>query len=235
MVYKFSRSLLYRLQNRCLLCECIMTVPSTLFGLCRYCFEAMPANGYCCQRCGLPTATDIAQCGTCLQNTPYYRKVLFCTPYNHDIQRLIIQLKQQHDMAACRLLADYLALRYFEQSHTLSGIDALVPVPMHRRSLLRRGNNHSQLLARKLARRLSLPCHNHYLIKTRDTPTQRSLTAAERRKNLRNAFAVIGDVSDKNIAIVDDVMTTGSTVNEIAKVLTKAGAKAVYVLLVARA
>ncbi len=235
MVYKFLRGIVYRLQSRCLLCECAMRKPSTIFGLCENCLSAMPEKGYCCQRCGLPTAADIDECGECLQNTPYYQQIVFCTPYNHDIQKLIIQLKQLHDMACCRLLADYMADSYCRQIPALPVLHALLPVPMHKRRLLQRGNNHSQLLAQKLAKRLSVPLYKHWLVKVRNTPAQRRLTAKQRRTNLRNAFMVKADVQGKNIAIVDDVMTTGSTVNEIAKVLKKAGANAVYVLVIARA
>lgn len=235
MVYKFLRSLFYTLQGRCLLCECAMIEPSQIFGLCGHCLHAMPEKGYCCRRCGLPTAADIAECGECLQNRPYYQQIVFCTPYNPDIQRLIIQLKQHHDMACCRLLADYLAYSYYRQSPPLPLLHALLPVPMHKKRLLQRGNNHSLLLARKLAKRLAIPCHSHWLKKHRHTVPQRSLAAKQRRRNLRNAFSVTADVRGKNIAIVDDVMTTGSTANEIAKVLMKAGANTVYILLVARA
>lgn len=232
MVYHWIKPLIYTLQQQCLLCQCAIAETTAIFGLCKDCYQAMPAAEPCCRRCGLPTAISVDACGQCLQKPPPFDCTVLCTPYNPDVQQLIYRLKQQHDMAACRLLADWLARQINTEPVPL---DVLLPVPMHWQRQLWLGNNHSQLLAQSLARRLRIPCQKHWLKKQRKTLPQRGLSAAQRRRNLRHAFSVTGDVRGQCIGIVDDVMTTGSTMNTLAGILKKAGAKAVYALVIARA
>lgn len=113
-------------------------------------------------------------------------------------------------------------------------IDCVVPVPMHPRRVRRRGYNHAELLAEKVATRLELPCPND-LERIRDTRQQARLSDADRRSNLEGAFALKEDVAGKRVLLVDDVCTTGSTANACAKVLLDGGAAAVYLLCFAAA
>lgn len=112
--------------------------------------------------------------------------------------------------------------------------DCVVPVPMHRRRLARRGFNHAELLAGQAADRLGLPMLEA-LERTRNTPQQARLDDALRRENIKGAFALRADVRDRQILLVDDVCTTGATANACAQALLEGGAKAVYLLCYARA
>ena len=110
----------------------------------------------------------------------------------------------------------------------------LVPVPLHRNRLRRRGYNQAVELARPLGRALGLPVAPRLCRRQRPTPAQAELTGSDRRRNVRGAFAVAAPVP-RHVAIVDDVVTTGSTVGELARVLRRAGAERVEVWAVARA
>jgi ComF family protein len=118
----------------------------------------------------------------------------------------------------------------------LPEVDGVVPVPLYRKRLRQRGFNQSALLAKHAAGNLGVPLVTDCLMKTRDTVQQVGLDAVERKKNIRNAFAVQNrePVYGKKILLVDDVITTGATVRECSKVLKKAGAHDVYVLALAQ-
>ncbi|NLB54968.1 MAG: ComF family protein [Lentisphaerae bacterium] len=115
-------------------------------------------------------------------------------------------------------------------------IDAVIPVPMHIIKRRKRTYNQAHILAKHLAKAFNLPVESGLIKKTVHRTSQTSLTAAQRRTNIRGAFKAVkpDKLQGRNFLIVDDVMTTGATVNEIAKVLKKAGAGKVFVVTVAR-
>jgi ComF family protein len=114
--------------------------------------------------------------------------------------------------------------------------DVLVPVPLHPRRLRERGFNQSALLAAEVARRARRPCCPDALVRRLDTPPQAGLTAAARRRNVRDAFAVRrrASIAGRTVTLVDDVLTTGATALECARRLRDAGASEVRLLTVAR-
>jgi ComF family protein len=118
-----------------------------------------------------------------------------------------------------------------------TGADLIVPVPLHLKRLRWRGFNQSLLLARQVGRACGTRVDPFLLARRRETPPQTQLSEEERRKNMRGAFAVTsgGSVQDRTILLIDDVYTSGATVNECSRALRRAGAKAVYVLTLARA
>ena len=110
----------------------------------------------------------------------------------------------------------------------------LIPVPLHGRRLRERGFNQAQELARILSARLSIPIDSHSLCRTRNTTAQSGLPKKERQRNIRNAFALTAKVASPHVAIIDDVMTTGLTVNEIAKILRASGVSEIEIWVFAR-
>ena len=116
-------------------------------------------------------------------------------------------------------------------------VDLIVPVPLHIRRLRERGFNQALLLARELSKQTGIPCEQRSLRKIKDTPFQTALKGRERRKNLKAAFRVkkTEEIEGKSVLLVDDVYTTGTTVNECARTLLEAGAATVGVLTLARA
>jgi ComF family protein len=113
--------------------------------------------------------------------------------------------------------------------------DAIIPVPMTKKGLIKRGFNQSLLLAHVVARRTGIALFMDSLIKVKETPPQIGLSAGERLTNIKNAFSARGSLKDLSLLLVDDVITTGATVRECSKMLMKAGAKDVTVLALARA
>ena len=148
------------------------------------------------------------------------------------IQEAIYALKYRNVRAAAPALGDLIA-RWLESS-TAPG-EALVPVPLHRRRLRSRGYNQSALLARELSRRIDLPVLDNLLVRTRDSPPQVSLASREERvRNVEGSFDCVGNARGRSLILVDDVVTTGSTISACAKALKAGGASSVWGLALAR-
>jgi ComF family protein len=151
--------------------------------------------------------------------------------YQAELRYLILGLKNNAQYQNARLLGTLLA----EQLSKTQLPDCIIPVPLHPSRYRERGFNQSIEIAKTTAKVLHIPVDVSICIRHRDTPHQTSLTAKQRRSNIKNAFTVLKPVKGLHIAIVDDVMTTGSTVRELANSLKKAGAKCVDVWVCARA
>ncbi|WP_455209424.1 phosphoribosyltransferase family protein [Kaarinaea lacus] len=204
--------------------------------LCEPCYFELRPTGPICSCCALPlNNTDDQQrlCGSCLQSPPPYTLVYRFAEYTPPLDRIIQQLKFNQKLHLARLLAMLMA-RDIRQL-TLELPDVLLPVPLHKQRLQHRGYNQALEIARILAKKLNVKLDRHACIRQKFTREQTGLPAKQRKTNLKGAFEVRGDVQGKHIAIVDDVMTTGSTVAEISKALTKQGADRVDVWVCARA
>lgn len=170
-------------------------------------------------------------CGRCQQHPPAYAAVHAAFHYTTPIDRLIRGAKYGGRLDWAALLGRQLA--HHMHAH-VPDFDAIVPVPLHRTRLRERGYNQSLELARPIIKRLKIPLL-HAVRRLRATPSQASLSAEERTKNVRHAFAINGEVTGRSVAVVDDVVTSGATVEAVARCLLKAGAKRVEILAVARA
>jgi len=229
MVYKFGRDALqFLLPTSCILCS-----GSTLEGLCLCpgCLNDLPAITTSCSICALPVGTP-GICGQCLQQRPAFDAITSLFLYESTVSHLVQQLKYGHRFEVARLFATQL----FElvQPTDLQP-DLLVSVPLHYARLRQRGYNQAWEIARRLSKLSGIPASHDLCKRVRATPSQTGLTAKQRRHNLRDAFRVTGNVKGMHIAIIDDVMTTGSTLQAIAEVLKRNGAKRVTGLVVARA
>lgn len=202
--------------------------------LCQGCLAALPKLTSACTSCALPLpdSANPQICGQCLQHPPSFNRTQALFRYEQPVAGLIQQLKFNGHLAIARSLGELLA-----QQLTPDPVlpDAILPVPLHSQRLRQRGFNQALELARPLARRFGLPLLTRCCQRTRATLAQTALSAQQRRKNLRGAFQVMQPLPAKHIAIVDDVMTTGQTVNELAKTLRKAGAERIDVWVCARA
>jgi len=154
-----------------------------------------------------------------------------CAPfkYREPITDIILALKYGSTGEAAEFLAPYMARSYA----AISPAGIIVPVPLYKKRQSERGYNQAELLSRGVAKILGLPVNDKALVRVRETRVQKHMTPKERLENLKGAFNVTNkeQVKDKTIILVDDVFTTGSTVNECAKVLLKAGARRVEVLV----
>jgi ComF family protein len=203
--------------------------------LCPACRDDLPHNRHACPRCALPlpaTAPVGTLCGACQRRPPVYDRCLAPLRYQGAAPHLITGLKFHARMACARLLGELLVGGVAEAAVALP--ECLVPVPLHPARLRERGFNQALEIARIPARRLGLPLDLHTCVRQVATAPQSGLPAKARRRNLRGAFALIRPPEVRHLALVDDVVTTGSTVQELARTLKRAGVARVDVWAVAK-
>lgn len=200
----------------CILCG---APGETSWMLCGECRQALPRNTSCCGLCALPLPESAAGklCGACRSEKPSYDRVLAPLLYADPADRLIAGFKFHGQLHTGRLLAQLLGDHIEEVVPDMP--EALLPVPLHPRRIRQRGYNQALELARALSRRFRIPLDYHSCARLRPTPPQAGLNARVRRGNLRNAFSVSPQAAYRHVVIVDDVVTTGSTVNELARTL----------------
>lgn len=202
--------------------------------LCPACREALPRVDCQCARCALPlSATSMeALCGRCQTQPPAFERCLSAFNYQHPLDHLLQDLKFNGRLTNARLLgelmADWLA------SVVEVAPDHILPVPLHNSRLRQRGFNQAVELARPIASQFGLPLNLRAVKRIRETPPQSDLSRKQRLKNIKGAFEVLHPLKG-HVVIVDDVMTTGSTADELARTLLKAGADSVEVWVCARA
>ncbi|MFT5769975.1 MAG: ComF family protein [Lysobacterales bacterium] len=216
---------------RCVVCG----LSCTGSGICMTCKAALPWNDKACSSCALPLpSVDDLHCGACLKKPPILDAVFCPLLFKFPVDRLVHKFKFQRQLASGAVLGRILIERL--QLEQRSRPDLLLAVPMHRIRFVQRGFNQSFELARQIGKAMNVPVAVCDLQRHRHTPAQSGLDARSRRKNLKGAFRWRGKpLPGMNIALVDDVMTTGSTLNECAKVLKHAGAQKVSAWAVARA
>ncbi|TVS12950.1 MAG: ComF family protein [Wenzhouxiangella sp.] len=201
---------------------------------CSGCEADLPMLAGQCARCGLEMEHDVALCGRCAMALPAFQGTWPGFSYQGVIERLITRFKFHGDLAAGRLLADLLARRLVELGAPRP--DLMVPVPLHVRRRLQRGFNQSALICRDLSAWFGRLPWSDSLRRHRATAQQSDLPADQRTGNVRGAFGLDRlPPGVRHVALVDDVMTTGSTLNECARVLLQAGVERVDVWVVARA
>mgnify|MGYP001814255783 FL=1 len=211
--------------------------------ICAGCLDGMPRNEHCCPRCAVPLASEYSNgdnpngvlCGRCIRQPPAFDYSYSLFRYEGNIVSLIHQLKFSQKIGHARSLGTLLAETSAEYIKKNGVPDGLLPVPLHRRRLRQRGFNQSSELARSLASRWSCAVMLDEVERRRKTESQTGLNAKQRKKNIRGAFTLASEVTFDHVLIIDDVVTTGSTVNELARLLKKTGVKRVGVLSVARA
>ena len=206
--------------------------------ICPTCLDCLPlVSSPLCPICGIPfvgTGRDHC-CGACLSHKPHFDVARAHFLYEGPARDLIHSFKYSR-MTHLRKPLALLLLQGMREFVTDQSPHLIVPVPLHRSRLRERGFNQAVLLGRVLSHRLLLPISVHVLARTRPTEPQIELPAAERRLNVKGAFAVTGpdSVAGKRVLLLDDVMTTGSTMDECSKALKKAGAAAVIAVTIAR-
>ncbi len=219
------------LPEHCVLCGTTTRQPQ----LCSGCQADLPRLTNACMRCAEPMPVAGEQlCGRCQQSPPAFNAVYSPFLYEEPIASLIQQLKFDHKLDLARTLGTLLGNYLSHALHTHP--DLIIPVPMHRRRLGQRGFNQALELARFAARQLGVPVAAGMVCRSKATPPQLGLTMRERKSNVRNVFRLRQKLPpDTSILLLDDVMTTGMTVNSLARELMKHGAAEITVATVARA
>lgn len=230
-IQKSGQSLLDLLfPPRCVNCQ------ATAGWLCQNCLSQIVfITPPICQRCGTPPASGASSCNQCQHNPLQYLDGIRSACYFEDnpIRPAIHLLKYRNHKAAAATLATILAQAYrrFELA-----VDVLMPVPLHPARLRERGYNQSELLAKALSYLLDLPVNSRALRRIRHTKSQMTLGFEERHQNVAEAFACDGFTgAGQTVLLIDDVCTTGSTLDACADALKKRGAAAVWGLTLAKA
>jgi len=223
------------LPPRCLACGAIVQQPGTLCGACwrELTFLTEPM----CARCGFPFEVAPAGeplCGACIARPPAFAHARAALTYDTGSRGLVTAFKHADRTDAAPAFAAWMTRVLGD----LPRPGVIVPVPLHRRRLLRRRYNQAALLARELSRRLGVPAVPDALVRRRDTASQGTLAPAARRRNLAGAFAPhperMQHVRGQRVLLVDDVFTTGATVEACTRVLERSGAEGVDVVTLAR-
>ena len=200
------------------------------YDLCRACHAVLPWQGPACLRCALPLPS-LGTCGACLQHPPPLTETHAAFDYAFPLDRLLPRLKFHRDFASGRVLTQAVA----ERCANLTQPDALLPLPLHRERLRRRGYDQALELTRPLAHALDLPLLDGILKRSKSTSAQSRLDAEARQRNMRGAFHVVAGVPlPTHVVLVDDVMTTGATLHAAARVLLSAGVQRVDAWVCAR-
>jgi len=192
-----------------------------------------------CDHCGLPfhvldaahAGVRAGRCGECAAAPPAFDWARAGGVYAGPLREAIQRLKFARKPALARPLGDLVLEQW---AAWVPVVDAVIPMPLARARERERGFNQAALLAERVARGLGARVESRWLARARDTAPQTDLDAAERRANVRGAFLASGAVAHRDLALVDDVLTTGATASECARVLRDAGARSVGVLTVAR-
>jgi ComF family protein len=203
--------------------------------LCRSCRHDLPWLDNACRQCARPLHASRADalCGHCQRQAPAFDRTTALFHYRPPVDHLIRRFKFAEELQVGSLLSRLLAARLAERDDDLP--DLLLPVPLHPARLRSRGFNQATEIARQVGRVLEIAIDYRLCRRKRDTQAQSLLSPNARRLNLRNAFAVCRPPGTSHVAIIDDVMTTGHTGNELARTLKQAGAAQVEVWVIARA
>ena len=214
----------FALPQQCLLC----TAPAPLRPLCDPCHAQLPhLAGARCPQCATPTTLG-RLCGACIAHPPAFATATAAYQYAWPLAPLIQQFKYAGNLALAPMLAQALCAAHPPR------VDLIIPMPLGPARLRERGFNQALELARVAGALTHTPVHANACRRVDDRVPQALLPWRERAKNIRGAFVYDADLTGLSIAIVDDVMTTGATLNELARTLRKAGASEVHAWVVAR-
>lgn len=208
--------------------------------ICTACEHDLIQNPQVCYQCAIPLLAEVIgdkpHCGECLGSPPGFTYTFASFEYCWPMDKLVQAFKFQDDLAIGRVLSA-LMQKQVEALAAETMPAAIIPIPLHHSRLQQRGFNQSALLAADLAKGLGIPLWENSLLRNKAATPQSELDAKSRKKNIRGAFSLHPQTTSlpDHIALVDDVMTTGSTLSEAAGVLLAGGVKRVDCWVVARA
>ncbi|MDV6344455.1 double zinc ribbon domain-containing protein [Nitrosomonas sp. Is37] len=211
--------------------NCLLCLAACESDLCHACYNNLPQlPSEHCPLCLLPTK-DSRVCGNCLKNHPVWTRTIAALQYAFPVDAMIRSLKYQENLTLAPILANLLIAK----TNNCPPPDVIIPVPLHPIRLQERGFNQALEISRHISRQMNIPLLPHACVRTKDTLSQTELSWKKRQTNMRNAFECTTNLAHKHVALLDDVMTSGATLNELAKVVRKQGAIEVSVWVITRA
>jgi ComF family protein len=223
---------IYTDENNCIVCD-IELKEKNRYGLCSRCEAIFPFNsGRTCVKCGKPIYDEAEYCMSCMNEDRYFDRV--CSPliYKGQVEKLILNYKFYNKRYLAKYFVSFLVDEYLNKG---INADLIIPVPLTESVKRERTFNQTELLATLLGERLKLPVDNNIIKKVKETKHQATLSGKERQENIKGAFELIGKVKGKRVLIIDDILTTGATLSEVARVIRKGRPESVEGLTVANA
>lgn len=218
--------------TRCFICR--RSAPSVFCEDCRA--KISPIVLPSCRRCSHPLAAGAGSnlCSRCRREKPSYTRAVSAGLYRGVLRKAILLLKYRNKKRLAEPLAQLMAHKW--EAEALPRPDCIIPVPLHRSRLRKRGYNQSELLARRLGERFQVAVNSALLVRSRETSPQNRLGRLDREENVRGAFSVrCGSLKNNaRVLLVDDLMTTGATLRESSLALLENGIGEVYALTAAR-
>jgi len=221
-----QKAMLRWLNTQCPLCKLPLT-HENFHGVCNACQEWYQQSPRC-QCCGLPTLLNVEKCGKCLTRPPLWHRLYCIGDYRFPLSNSVHQLKYQRQFWQAKSLALRLAERVEHPAPLITS------VPLHWRRQLLRGFNQSDLIARYLTTELNTHYQPDLFSRIIATKTQKTLNKTQRRKNLAKAFRLNKILDIRHIGIVDDVVTTGSTVQHLCHLLLEVGVERIDIYCICR-
>lgn len=192
-------------------------------------------EGKTCEKCGKPISEFHMErkCHECINSSRFFTKAISCIEYDDISKKIIYDLKYNKKRYISYHIAEIMYDRLKEEE--MNCFDIIIPVPLHPTKEKNRSFNQASIIGKYLSRMTNIRIDNKALIRSKNTITQNMLTREQRRKNLEHAFNVVkrNDIIDKSILIIDDIYTTGATINQCSKVLIENGARSVYAVTLA--
>ncbi len=212
-------------QQNCFLCSAKADGTTCL---CQDCLGGLPpAPSPSCLQCGASATNQT--CGQCLKHKPFYDETHARFSYAYPVDTIIQHYKYHHALYLHHTLAGLLQEKVMDAT-----VDIIIPMPLHPSRLKERGFNQSLEIAKVIAKQHNITLDSTSCTRIKDTPPQSSLAPKERIKNMKDAFDCQATFTDMHIALIDDVMTTGASLNALAKTLKEAGASKISCYVIAR-
>ncbi|VAX01626.1 Competence protein F homolog, phosphoribosyltransferase domain; protein YhgH required for utilization of DNA as sole source of carbon and energy [hydrothermal vent metagenome] len=203
------------------------------FDICSVCLSELPYKNQSCSRCALPlVSTHSPVCGQCLRDPPSYDAILSPFEYQFPLDTFITELKFRNKLYRAHTLGKLFS--HYLQSKSTALPECIIPVPLHPKRLQQRGFNQSIEIARVIAKQLKVPVDKNYCIRNKNTQAQSDLNADQRHQNVKNAFQIKQPRKYQHVAIFDDVVTTGHTVEALATLLRQQNISVIQVWSIAR-
>lgn len=228
-IYLNIRHKITALLNPALCLSCGIPIEPAHF-FCKHCFDNFEQVQNACSLCGLPNKSSGDICAPCLFNPPRWQQMIAPLAYKGQVRDLIHDFKFNEQIYLANAFVRHLACCY--RNHP---VDVLIPVPLHKSRYIERGFNQSEEIARLLCRQLNIALDTRSLQRIKATEFQYGLSIKKRQKNLLKAFIYNPARQYRSVALIDDIITSGSTMSEISKLMKRAGVEHVEVWSLARA
>lgn len=208
----------------CILCD---EACENDINLCQACITDLPDIKQACQICSHPLNHNNLVCGECLKSPPIYNCLITPFYYQFPVDFIVTAIKFHNKLAYTKTLGLLLAQTIQQRVANLPEI--IIPIPLHPKRLKERGYNQALEIARPISRRFGIPIDYQSCVRLKSTSPQTSLKIRQRQQNIKNAFHIQRDFAAKHVALLDDVITTGSTVTELSKLLKAYGVESIQV------